>query len=124
MQDKKKITLRQATPHDFLEWTTLRKKLWPEASPDELKEAEHLLTQENFACFLAEYDSNCIGFMEINTRPYVNGCDTSPVAFIEGLWIEEAFQKQGIGYLLVKQAEAWAARRAIKELASDTALKT
>ena len=57
-------------------------------------------------------------------RPYVNGCDTSPVAFVEGIWVRENYQKQGVGRLLIAKAEDWAYSLSAKELASDTRIES
>ena len=101
----------------------MRKQLWPHASFDELKEVEHLFKADTFACFFAE-SHTVVGFIELALRPYVNGCSTSPVAFIEGIWVNDKLQKHGIGRLLVRKAEDWARSLSLKELASDTRIES
>lgn len=118
------IKVRQATESDYPDWIDMRKKLWPEASFDELKDLMHLKQANDFVCYFAEVEGEIVGFIEIALRPYVNGCSCSPVAFIEGIWVDEAFQKQGIGRILVKKAEEWARVHGIKELASDTRIES
>lgn len=118
------IKIRKANENDLPLWASMRKQLWPQASFDELKNDQHLLKTENFVCYFAELSSQVIGFVEVTLRPYVNGCDTSPVAFIEGIWVDETMQKQGVGRLLVQKAEEWAKSLAIKELASDTRIES
>ncbi len=120
----KNINIRKTTESDFPRWIKMRKELWPEASFDELKDVEHLYKGSNFACFFAERNSEPIGFIELTLRPYVNGCDHSPVAFVEGIWVDDKFQKQGIGHALIKKAEEWAQSLSIKELASDTRIES
>ncbi len=102
----------------------MRKELWPKAGFDELKNVEHLYKGSQFACFFAEHKSQSIGFIELTIRPYVNGCDSSPVAFVEGIWVDEKFQKHGIGRALIKKAEEWAQSLSVKELASDTRIES
>ena len=102
----------------------MRKKLWPHASYDELKDVGHLLKSEKFSCFFAEVKGEVVGFIEVALRPYVNGCDFSLVAFIEGIWVDDRRQKQGIGRFLISQAEIWARSLAVKELASDTRIES
>lgn len=118
------IKIRQARESDYSDWIHMRKKLWPEASFDELKDLIHLKQTESFVCYFAEIDNHLAGFIEIALRPYANGCFTSPVAFIEGIWVDEAFQKQGIGRMLVAKAEEWAREHNIKELGSDTRIES
>ncbi len=124
MSDLEKLTIREAMEKDFPRWILMRKKLWPTSSYDELKDVDHLYKSEKFTCFIAEIESTLIGFMELSIRPYVNGCDSSPVAFIEGIWVDEKWQKRGIGNLFVKKAEEWARNLAIRELASDTRIES
>lgn len=121
---KEKIKIRKATENDFSNWTEMRLKLWPHASFDELKELEHLRRANDFACYIAEMDDKPVGFIEIALRHYANGCSASPVAFIEGIWVDETIQKQGIGRLLIAQAEDWTRSLGIKELGSDTRIES
>ena len=44
----KEIKIRKAAEKDFPRWITMREKLWPESSFDELREAEHLYKGPNF----------------------------------------------------------------------------
>ncbi len=118
------LLIRKATEADFSEWLRMRKTLWPDASYDELRDHKHLLKADNFACFLAELESKTIGFIELSLRPYVNGCDSSPVAFIEGIWVDENYQKRGIGRKLVIAAEDWAKSLSLTELGSDTRIES
>ena len=118
------VKIRKITEQDIPHWIAMRKKLWPHASYDELKDAEHLFKAENFVCFFAEMETELVGFIELALRPYVNGCDTSPVAFIEGIWVDDRYQKQGIGHRLVEKAEEWAKSLSLKELASDTRIES
>ena len=79
---------------------------------------------ERYAQFLAcSADQEPQGFIEIALRSdYVNGTDSSPVAFLEGLYVAPACRRQGIAALLVEQAQEWAREQGCSELASDAAL--
>jgi aminoglycoside 6'-N-acetyltransferase I len=59
------------------------------------------------------------GFIEISERTYAEGCETSPVAFIEGWYVDGDLRHQGIGRALVKAAEKWARRKGYTEMGSD-----
>lgn len=118
------IKIRQARESDYSAWVHMRKQLWPDASFDELKDLMHLKQAKEFVCFFAEVDGHIAGFIEVAVRPYANGCFHSPVAFVEGIWVDEAFQKQGIGRVLVAQAEEWTRSLGMQELASDTRIES
>ena len=63
------------------------------------------------------------GFAEASLRhDYVNGCDTSPVAFLEGMYVAPVMRGQGVARALVAAVQAWARSRGCSELASDAAL--
>jgi aminoglycoside 6'-N-acetyltransferase I len=53
---------------------------------------------------------------------YVNGCSTSPVGFLEGLYVREAARRRGVARGLVAAVELWASERGCTELASDALL--
>lgn len=118
------IKIRQASESDYSDWITMRQKLWPEASYDELKDLSHLQNAKDFVCYFAEINGHLAGFIEVALRPYANGCSVSPVAFVEGIWVDDAFQKQGVGRALVSKAEEWARKQGIKELGSDTRIES
>jgi aminoglycoside 6'-N-acetyltransferase I len=102
------------------EWSLLRYRLWPDASP-----AEHRVelqdVSDNEVGFIAHDPAGmAIGFAEASLRhDYVNGCDTSPVAFLEGVYVEEAFRKQGVAAALIAEVTRWATSKGVSELASD-----
>ena len=118
------IKIRQARESDYSDWINMRKRLWPKASFDELKDLMYLRQAKDFVCYFAEVDGCLAGFIEIALRSYANGCSQSPVAFIEGIWVDEAFQKQGIGRVLVTKAEEWSRALGIRELGSDTRIES
>jgi aminoglycoside 6'-N-acetyltransferase I len=60
------------------------------------------------------------GFVEVGERTYADGCDTSPVAYVEGWYVDAEYRRQHIGARLVEAAEDWARDRGYRELASDT----
>ena len=59
------------------------------------------------------------GFIEIGERAYAEGCETSPVAFIEGWFVDEDLRRSGVGAKLVEAAEGWARSKGYREMGSD-----
>ena len=115
------------------EWAALRASLWPDCTA-----AEHaaylrqLLGRGDTAVgFLAvetesgaESRDTALGFAEATLRSdYVNGCQTSPVGFLEGWYVVPAARGRGIGRALVTATEDWARQRGCTEMASDTQLQ-
>jgi aminoglycoside 6'-N-acetyltransferase I len=61
-----------------------------------------------------------VGFLEMSLRhEYVEGCETSPVAYLEGIFVLGEHRNKGVAKLLVKQAEEWAINAGCTEIASD-----
>src|SRR5262249_5308592 len=70
--------------------------------------------------FVAETDQGAaVGFAEITIRPFANGCDSRPVPFLEGIWVEPTFRRQAVGALLVAHVEAFVIARGFCEIGSD-----
>jgi aminoglycoside 6'-N-acetyltransferase I len=53
----------------------------------------------------------------------VNGCDTSPVAFLEGIYVRPNWRRRGIARRLCEAVEDWAGAMGCLELASDALLE-
>ena len=109
------------------DWVKLRCALWPEAYEDQLRrEAAAYLDQPQRAiAFLArDDDRTVIGFAEATLRhDNVNGCETSPVVFLEGIYVVRAWRHRGVARLLCGAIEDWARQLGCAELASDTGLR-
>jgi len=122
------MNIRRATKADADAWLAMRVALWPDAEPDALRgevtaffaaRSEPLMPHQ---VFVAETDGKLAGMLELSLRPYVDGCDSSPVPFIEAWYVAPNLRRQGIGSALVKAAEQWAIAHCHTEMASDTLL--
>lgn len=104
-------------------WSELRHRLWPEGSTAEhrVEIGEMLVEGERLVAFVALGDDGAvIGFAEAALRfDYVNGCETSPVVFLEGIFVHEEHRRQGIAAALVSAAADWGRARGVSEMASD-----
>ena len=107
-------------------WLVLREQLWPGPTSEHLEEmAEFLASPQRFAQFI-EYDQvgNAVGLVEVAIRhDYVNGTNSSPVAFLEGIYVVSEARKRGVARSLVGEAERWAVKAGCVEFASDAALE-
>lgn len=91
---------------------------------DEIKsELTKLLNDSEAIFFLAYVNDECVGFAQCQLRyDYVEGCSTSPVGYLEGLYVEENYRRKGIAKMLVKNCENWAKASNCLEFASDCEL--
>ena len=107
---------------DFEAWVALQHRLWPHHSIDELRhDANALLARgERAAVFLAKADGEVVGFAEATLRvDFVNGTSTSPVTFLEGLYVAPEWRHKGIARALCDAVERWGASEGCTEFASD-----
>ncbi|MES2036869.1 MAG: aminoglycoside 6'-N-acetyltransferase [Pseudomonadota bacterium] len=108
-------------------WLALRQQLWPDGTSEEhLAEMSELLeSPERYAQFIeCDEAGEALGMVEVSLRSdYVNGTDTSPVAFLEGLFVVPQTRKKGIARALVAEAERWAKSKGCSEFASDALLE-
>nr|AHN92761.1 acetyltransferase GNAT family [uncultured bacterium DCM007Kan02] len=99
-------------------------KLWPDNTLEEMRSAfSDLLSQTNAALFLAYDGATAVGFAQCQLRQdYVEGTDTSPVGYLEGIYVEPEYRKQGIARKLLSACENWAKTKGCTEFASDCEL--
>lgn len=63
------------------------------------------------------------GFLEASIRPYAEDCETWPVGYVEGWFVDADLRRQGIGGQLMAAAEQWAVAQGCKEMASDAQIE-
>ena len=117
--------IRRATPEDKPEWLRMRQGLWPEAPSDYLSlDLDKYLNNPRAAIFVASNSQGqLIGFIEARLRDYGEGCETSPVGYIEAWYVDPHVRGQKLGRELVHTAEQWAREQGCTEMASDTWLE-
>ncbi|HEY5212450.1 MAG TPA: GNAT family N-acetyltransferase [Acidobacteriaceae bacterium] len=108
------------------EWLRLRAALWPHVGPDEHRvEMTAWLARSDAVVLVAPNadGSGLIGFAEVGARSLADGCVTSPLAYLEGWYVDFAHRRRGVGAALVREAEAWARSRGYCEFGSDAQLE-
>ena len=116
------MKVRSVTENDKPDWIRMRTALWPEAPGDHPPEIDEFFRRnaKNEATFVAEMsDGSVCGFVEAATRPYAEGCLSSPVGYVEGWWVDPEHRRNGVGAALVAAAEGWARSLGLTEMASD-----
>lgn len=118
------ITIRKADPEDCAAVTALALQLWPDPSFSEMEEEfTAFLRNANVAIFLALRDQQPVAFAQCQLRhDYVEGTDSSPVGYLEGIYVMEDFRRSGVARSLLSACEAWAKEMGCSEFASDCEL--
>ena len=116
------IFIRPAQADDKREWLRMRLALWPDHIAEEsLAEMDVFLADPLTPTFVAVRENGSLGgFLEGGLRKYAEGCDSSPVGYLEGWFVDEDLRGQGVGSALVGAMEAWAREQGCTEMASDT----
>ncbi|PDT13085.1 N-acetyltransferase [Rhizobium sp. J15] len=116
------------TIKDVEPWAQLRVALWPHHSLEdhraELSQA-FLSENEEAIAFIARNAANeAVGFAEATLRhDYVNGCSSSPVLFLEGIYVRPIDRRKGIARLLCNAVADWGKSLGCVEFGSDALLE-
>jgi aminoglycoside 6'-N-acetyltransferase I len=99
----------------------MRHALWPEENEQEHEQGMAAWeARGDTAVFVAVRPEGSIcGFVEAGSRPYADGCETSPVGYVEGWYVDPDVRREGYGRALLAAAEVWARSQGYREMASD-----
>ena len=114
--------IKRCTLLDHNGWLPLRAALWPDSATDSDHDKQTILSEPEryLVLVFTDENDNAVGFAEASIRTdYVNGTHSSPVAFLEGLYVQPASRGQSIARQLVAGVEKWAVEMGCTELASD-----
>lgn len=118
------MIIRKANAADLAALTELGVQLWPDNEAGELvEEFSQIMAQEDAAFFLAFDGEQAVGFSQCQLRrDYVEGTESSPVGYLEGIFVADGFRRRGFAAQLLSACEAWAKKKGCREFASDCEL--
>ncbi|MBR4333102.1 MAG: GNAT family N-acetyltransferase [Clostridia bacterium] len=98
--------------------------MWTEHDPKDLTEDfRKLAVNDEAVCFIKYEDDKPIGFAQCQLRhDYVEGTESSPVGYLEGVFVSDGYRKKGYAAELVLACEQWAKEKGCSEFASDCEL--
>ena len=113
--------IRKAEIKDLHILSELACQLWPDNTVEEMcSELADMIAKPDAAFFLAYADETAVGFAQCQLRyDYVEGTDSSPVGYLEGIYVAEEYRKQGTARELLAACESWAKAKGCCEFASD-----
>ena len=90
--------IRSISPKDHKEWFRMRDILWPgEDKSLHDKEMAEYIQGGNEVVFVAEHPNKGLcGFIEVGMRSVAEGCESNPVAYIEGWYVDKDMRSMGI----------------------------
>ncbi|MGN1201457.1 MAG: aminoglycoside 6'-N-acetyltransferase [Candidatus Caccovivens sp.] len=120
----KKDFIKKASLSEIEILAKLANKLWTGHSVEELKIEFSDIMQKNQSAFFVKYvEEQPVGFAQCQKRfDYVEGTHSSPVGYLEGVYVCPKYRRQGFATQLLKECENWAKENGCKEFASDCQL--
>lgn len=113
--------IKKAGIENLEEIANLAVLMWTETTAQDLIDEFTDLISKGDIQFFLKYDQDVpIGFAQCQLRyDYVEGTETSPVGYLEGIFIKEEYRHKGYAKELLSECEKWAKEKGCKEFASD-----
>lgn len=114
----------RVTENDARALTDIARIVWPDNTEEELlRIILEYMDKDGSAVFAEKRDCVFIGVALCSLRhDYVEGCETSPVGYLEGVSVKEEYRNRGVARQLVEECEQWAREKGCSEFASDCEL--
>ncbi|MEP6508994.1 MAG: GNAT family N-acetyltransferase [Gemmatimonadales bacterium] len=116
------LRVRRYRESDWPEWLRMARELFSEEDiENDIAEMREFLARVDGAIIVASREAGgpLAGYVEVGARSVVDGCATSPVGYIEALWVDPDVRRQGLARALLDAAEKWSAEQGYKEMGSD-----
>lgn len=116
--------IKIASASDIEILAELASELWTETAAQDFKsEFAELVLNRNARVFMKYVDDVPIGFAQCQLRyDYVEGTYSSPVGYLEGIFIKSEYRNCGYAKQLLTECEKWAKENGCQEFASDCEL--
>lgn len=116
------LTINTYEEQDYTAWRDMALKLFKDYPAEEIERGlKSILKKSNQQTFIAKDAGSAVGFISTSLRvDYVEGSTTSPVGYVDMVYVKEAYRKHGLARHLFEQAEAWARGKGCTEMGSDT----
>ncbi|MBQ8227935.1 MAG: GNAT family N-acetyltransferase [Clostridia bacterium] len=116
--------IKEATKSDTLVLAKLAVQMWSNHTLPELDEGfVKIISNNDAVCFIKYVNDTPIGFAQCQLRhDYVEGTHSSPVGYLEGVFITPEHQHKGYAKDLFNKCELWAKEKGCSEFASDCEL--
>ena len=113
--------IKRAKAEDAGELAKLAIQMWTDHHPEDLeKEFSRLAMNDEAACFIKFVDEKPIAFAQCQLRhDYVEGTKSSPVGYLEGIFVSDGYRTRGYAAELLSECERWAKEKGCTEFASD-----
>ncbi|HIF24019.1 MAG TPA: GNAT family N-acetyltransferase [Gemmatimonadetes bacterium] len=116
-------TIRASRSSDREELVRMLTALWPDYEEAEVDDLLRVPISAGILLVGEREGGGLCAFAQVGQRSCADGCVTSPVAYLEGIWTDADVRRSGLASELVREANAWARSRGLTEFASDCELE-
>ena len=115
------VDIRRYRATDWDEWLRMNRALFPGLTleADEAEMRGTIARSDAQVFVLDRGDGRLAGYVEVGERSIVDGCESSPVGYIEAWYVDPDVRVSGNGRALLEVAEDWARERGRSEMGSD-----
>ena len=116
--------VQKATNDDSRVLAEMAVQMWDSHTVDELESGFiDALNNDGAVLFIKYLDSKPVGFAQCGLRTdYVECTNTSPVGYLEGVFVKGDYRNKGYAKELLDACEKWAKDKGCTEFASDCEL--
>ena len=116
--------VRKATYSDSRVLAEMAVQMWDSHTVDELEtEFTETLNDKQSVFFIKYVNDVPVGFAQCGLRSdYVEGTESSPVGYLEGIFVKKDYRNNGYAKELLLSCETWAKNIGCTEFASDCEL--
>lgn len=107
---------------DYQDWLEMSLDLFKDYPPEDTeRDLKAVLKKDNYQTFMAKSDKTNVGFITASIRSdYVEGASSSPVGYMDSIYVKSDYRKHGVARQLYKKVESWALNNGCSEMGSDT----
>ena len=101
------IQMTKASPQEAATVAALASRMWEDNTLEGLtEEFEEMLSSQEAAVYLLYADNQPVAFAQCQLRhDYVEGTESTPVGYLEGIFVEAPFRRRGLAGKLLAAAE-------------------
>lgn len=118
------MKLKPISKSEFSLWSQYRSDIYPRLNAAfNAKEMDQIYHSHLWHCwFIEREDRERIGLVELSLRNIVDGCLSSPVPYLEGLYLTATERGKGRGTEVIAMIRNWCQAHGYSELATDAEL--
>lgn len=116
------LQIAAVEPSDFNDWVDFSLALFPKTSRQEIEAGlQHSAHSSSSLTFMARIYERNVGFATMSLRTdYVEGTSTSPVGYLEAIYVDPEYRNRGVARALYEYGEKWCRDLGCIEMGSDT----